>query len=321
MNRKMVFFSKFVRLFGIITLLAISLIQPLTGVAAPQQGSGTQQVLEAVNSPQQKPRSGLGTFVPDVWLDPDGQPLPFTAVQEVEEFLRTARIESAKPVGKGINNPLKVLLEQDGIRMYAIFRDVHVERDQMPLSNGRTSFYFRDEALFETAAYELSKLLGLHNVPPTVKRTVRRVKGTLQVWVSNARTLRDFEKQEISPPNKWRWMMQWQRIHLFDNLIYNEDRNQGNALVDPNWKLWMIDHTRAFRRWKQLPDPKLMRFCEQDLWERLQKLDEATLEQRLKDFLSPVEIKGLIERKKLLLEYLQGLIDVKGEGEILFALP
>ena len=165
MNRHIIFFSKFFRLFGITTLLAIFLILPLTGVAALQQGSDTHLVLEEVDSSQEKPRSGLGRFVPAVWLDPDGQPLPSTTFQEVEEFLRTARVESAKPVGTGINNPLKVLLEHDGLRMYAIFRDVHIERDQMPLSNGRTSFYFRDVALFEVAAYELSKLLGLHNVP------------------------------------------------------------------------------------------------------------------------------------------------------------
>ena len=57
------------------------------------------------------------------------------------------------------------------------------------------------------------------------------------------------------------------------------------------------------------------------MWERLKNLDDATLEQGLKDSLSPIEIKGLIERKKLILEYLQGLIDVKGEGGILFTLP
>ena len=76
-------------------------------------------------------------------------------------------------------------------------------------------------------------------------------------------TERSMREDKIEPPSsgidRWRWMMQWQVIHFFDNLIYNEDRNQGNVLIASIWKLWMIDHTRAFRPWKRLlyPEKKL----------------------------------------------------------------
>ncbi len=56
-------------------------------------------------------------------------------------------------------------MEKDGIRMHAICRDVHVERSKMPLSDGNISFFFRDDIIFECAAYELAKLLGLDTVP------------------------------------------------------------------------------------------------------------------------------------------------------------
>jgi len=36
-------------------------------------------------------------------------------------------------------------------------------------------------------------------------------------------------------------------VRLFDQLIYNTDRNLGNLLIDKSWRLWMIDHTRAFK--------------------------------------------------------------------------
>ncbi len=258
------------------------------------------------------------------WLGPDGEQLPFRSNEEIEEFLQTADIVSRKRVGEGINNPLKVLLEKDGIQMYAIFRDVHVERRQMPLSDGKISFFFRDDAVFECAAYELAKLLGLDIVPPAVGRKIQGKKGTLQAWVENVTTEKALRKETDVPPsggiNRWRWIMQRQNIYIFDNLIYNEDRNLGNILIEPDWKLWMIDHTRAFRRWKQLLNPDQIRFAERSLWEKLQALDETVVRAKLKDFLKPVEINGLIERKGLLVDHIQKLIDERGEKDVLFTI-
>ena len=75
------------------------------------------------------------------FVDPDGRPLPFHSNEEVEEFLRTAEIVSRERVGTGLNNPLKVLLEKDGIRMHAIFRDVHVDQRKIKRKDG-TKFFF-----------------------------------------------------------------------------------------------------------------------------------------------------------------------------------
>jgi len=258
------------------------------------------------------------------WLDPDGKPLPFQSYVEVEEFLRTAEIVSRERVDEGLNRFQKVLLEKDGIRMHAIFRDVHVERSEMPLSDGRTSFFFRDDAIFECAAYELAKLLGLDTVPPVVERKIQRTEGTLQAWVENVNTERVLRATTGVPPsggiNRWRWIMLRQNIHIFDNLIYNEDRNIGNILIEPDWRLWMIDHTRAFRRWKQLLNPDQIQFAERSLWEKLQALDETEVRAKLKDFLRPVEINGLIERKGLLVDHIQKLIDDRGEKAVLFTM-
>ncbi len=289
--------------------------------------------------PHRLPRKSIGLLVvllagslsaaqtsnPLEWLDPDGKPLPFQSNLEVEEFLRTAEIVSRERVGAGLNNPLRVLLEKDGIRMHAIFRDVHVERNQMPLSDGRTSFFFRDEAIFECAAYELAKLLGLDTVPPAVGRKIRGQQGTLQVWVENVPTEKAMREKTDVPPargiNRWRWIMQRQNIYIFDNLIYNEDRNTGNILIESDWKkLWMIDHTRAFRRWKELMNPEQVQFAERSLWEKLQALDETAVRVKLQDFLNPAELNGLIERKGLLVDHIQRLIDERGEKDVLFTM-
>ena len=35
-------------------------------------------------------------------------------------------------------------------------------------------------------------------------------------------------------------------MKMFDNFICNKDRNAGNLLVDDDWNLYLIDHSRAF---------------------------------------------------------------------------
>lgn len=257
------------------------------------------------------------------FVDPDGNPLPFTSNEEVEEFLRTADIISTRRVGAGLNNPLKVLLEKDGVRMHAVFRDIHVDQNEIKLTDG-TKFFFRDDADFERAAYQLANLLGIDTVPAAVERKIGRSEGTLQVWVENTISNQERRKERIPAPSGgieyWRWMMRWQQIQMFDNLIYNEDRNPGNVLISPDGRLWMIDHGRSFRRWKQLPHPELVSYVDRGVWEKLQTLDEALIRDRLEDYLQRYEMEGLLERRRLLVEHIQKLIAEHGEGGVLYSM-
>ena len=123
-----------------------------------------------------------------VWAGPDGSPLPFAGSDEIERFLSTAVILEAKEIRSGITKPKKLLLEKDGIRMNAIFRDVNVFKRRWETPKG-TRFNFHDYSLFECAAYRLSKTLGLRHVPPAVPRNIG-VKD-----VQDPDILRQFEKK------------------------------------------------------------------------------------------------------------------------------
>ncbi len=48
--------------------------------------------------------------------------------------------------------------------------------------------YFRDNYIYEPAAYQLSLLLGLDNVPPATLRKIDNKNGSVQIWVENAMT-------------------------------------------------------------------------------------------------------------------------------------
>lgn len=253
-----------------------------------------------------------------IWKGPDGEPLPFRTDEGVCDFLRTATVTDMEEIPEGVTNPRRALLEKDGVRMRAIFRDVNISKSIGPGMEGRSRLRFRDCCLFEIAAYELSRLLGLDNVPPTVIRKIRGGEGTLQIWLEGTITERVRLKEGREPPSPWHHAMQHQIMKLFDNLIYNEDRNKGNVLYDGNWKLWMVDHTRAFRMDKELPNPEEIKVCERGLWEKLQALDEAVLTERLDGLLRGSEIEALLIRKDLLIAHINRLIEERGEKGVLF---
>ena len=54
-------------------------------------------------------------------------------------------------------------------------------------------------------------------------------------------------------------------VRLFDQLIYNVDRNLGNLVIDKSWTVWMIDHSRAFRLFDKLKTPGNLTKCDRQL--------------------------------------------------------
>ena len=95
-----------------------------------------------------------------------------------------------------------MLLEKDGIRADAIFRDVHEERAGADHGGGKADLFFRDDYIFEPAAYELARLLGLDNVPPATLRKLHGKKGSVQIWVENSMTEKKRIQDKVEPPTR-----------------------------------------------------------------------------------------------------------------------
>lgn len=251
------------------------------------------------------------------WTDPQGKPLPFNSDAELLDFLRNAKVVSETRLGGGINFPRKCLLEKDGVTAEAVFRDVNEERE--PTSGGgRNELFFKDSYIFEPAAYELAMMLGMDNVPPATLRKVDRSNGSIQIFIENAITERKQVEENLKPPDDQEWKKQVQMMNVFDALIYNVDRNRGNIVITPDWRLWMIDHTRAFRRLPTLQDANSINQCERGLYQKLKTLDDKEIKARLKDYLTTFEMESLLKRRKLLVERIDKLIAEKGEGQVLY---
>ena len=142
--------------------------------------------------------------------------------------------------------------------------------------------------------------------------------GTLQAWIEGGMVEGDRQRKKIAPPDSTVWNRQVQIMRVFDNLIYNTDRNMGNIVIDRNWKLWMIDHTRAFRRFPSLQKTVTLNQCERGMYQRLKTLDEAVVRERLKPYLSSYEMDALLKRRALIVERLDEVIAERGEAKVLY---
>jgi hypothetical protein len=239
---------------------------------------------------------------------------PFASREEIEEFLRNARIVKAKGTGLGITNPLKLTLDDGRVQHFGIFKSIDERKPGATQLSGSTEIDFKDSWMFEIAAYELDKLLGLDMVPVTIEKTYRGQKGSLQFWVDNCIMEGDRLKRKLNPPDPTSWKRQIFKVRVFDNLIYNIDRNLGNLLITPDWKCYMIDHSRSFKNIDALKSPKDLTYFSRSLLEALQKLDEQTVKTRCDKYLTVFEMRTMLRRRDKIVELYTRLLSENGES-------
>jgi hypothetical protein len=216
---------------------------------------------------------------------------------EFEDFLRTAPFARLEEVPIGVTKPKRGYFEPGGLVASAAWK---------PLPSGRPAGYW-ESYKSEIAAYELDKMLGLGMVPPTVEKRWKGDLGAAVLWLSGIRPWREVEN--LPKPEKWNRIAV--RMKMFDNLICNIDRNAGNLLVDGEWNLFLIDHSRAF-----ITDKKListMTRVDRELWERMLALDEPALKAALGKWIDGGSIKGLLRRRDAMKVVVDGLVEKWGD--------
>jgi hypothetical protein len=94
-------------------------------------------------------------------------------------------------------------------------------------------------------------------------------------------------------------------MRLFDNLIYNSDRNLQNMLVSADWKCFMVDHSRSFKNLDQLKLAADLTHFSVSLMERLKSLDKESLAKQCEGFLSGGEISALLKRRDRIVKHFE----------------
>jgi hypothetical protein len=223
---------------------------------------------------------------------------------ELQEYLRTAPIERIVKVGEGVTNPDRAFFVAGGLTESALVKALQPKRQ-----GG-----FWESYKSEIAAYEMDRLLGLDMVPVTVERRVEGNQASVQLWLNDCRLLSEVGSKK--PPRPLVWARQVCRQRIFDALTANIDRNAGNMLVDGEWNLILIDHSRAFAT-NDTPFLDKIHQADREIYGALKALDEATLVERLKPWLfGDRSIRQLLERRDKIVGRLERLVDERGEAAV-----
>ena len=154
----------------------------------------------------------------------------------------------------------------------------------------------------EVAAYELSRVLGWPNIPPTVVRKKGpHGPGATQLFIEADR--RHFFGEQSARRDDW------VKVALFDVIANNADRKSGHCLFDSGGRVWVIDHGLTFHVdhklrtviWDFAGEPLPSEVCG-DVERALIQLDGGELGPTLQRLISPAEAKVLRRR-------LRGVLD------------
>lgn len=219
-------------------------------------------------------------------------------VAEIETFLREAPVVEVRKIGAGVTKPSRATLDDGRIRHDAAIQAVDA-CEELPGPERMTPEIACDSYKYNIAAYEVGKLLDLTSIPPSVERKFDGRRSAFTWWIDHAMTLADMKARALRQPDMADWNRQQWPVGIFDELIYNTDRNQGNLLVDPAWRVWMIDHTRAFRVRKGLRNAAMLVRMQMDpaLGERLRGLSAADLERCCRAYLTDDERTSVLARR------------------------
>ena len=219
------------------------------------------------------------------------------SVEQQEEFLKKAKIGRTRSASKGVTNTIRATLSDGTITHDASIQTID-EYMQEFKSNRGIEFNFRDSWRYNVAAYRLDRMLEIGMTPPSIERSFKNKPAAFTWWVDDV-LMDEGErlKTKTSAPDSNFWNQQMWVVRLFDQLIYNVDRNLGNLLIDKTWTVWMIDHSRAFRLIDKLRSPESVTKCDRVLFDKLKALDEKTLKQVMGDYLTGPEIRGVLLRR------------------------
>ncbi len=248
-------------------------------------------------------------------------PVTLTPAQ-MEEFLLRASIERIRDAGDGVTGSRRATLS-DG----TLTHDAHIQIIDQALAlfrprGAEPEFNFKDSYRYNVAAYRLAVLLGLDNVPMSVERQVDGKRAAVTWWIDDVMMdERARLKGAERGPDPERTGMQSHIMRVFDELIANRDRNLGNLLWTTDWKMWMIDHTRAFRLGTDLRRPAVLIRIERSLLESLRTLTADAVAEAVGNSLTTFEIQGLLARRDAIVELFEAKIAERGEAPILYTLP
>lgn len=220
----------------------------------------------------------------------------------IEQNLIEGKVAKMEAVPIGVTKPQRATLEDGSRFAWKAIRPGY--------SKG-----FMESYKAEIAAYKLDRMLDLHMVPPIAERKMNGQTGAAVFWVENVKGW-SVEKPPQGPEPMW--SLQLVRMKMFDLLIANIDRNQGNLIYDADWHLFLIDHSRAFIDKKDLKNLAPLGRVDRKLWEKMKALTLEDLDRGLGDWVGNKEKKALLLRRDLIAKNIDDMIKKRGETSVFY---
>ena len=239
---------------------------------------------------------------------------------EMEKFLLEGRVVKNVRVLKGVTDARQVTLSTGAVTHDAQIQTVDIAKPLFEVAPKQTEINFRDCYCYNIAAYRLAVLLGLDNVPMSVKRVVEDKPAAVTWWLEEVMDEGDRRKEKLAHSNPLRAADYYGVMYVFDELIQNRDRNAGNIMWERDSRMWMIDHTRAFRLGRDLRNPGSLARVERSLFEKLRALDRGAFVDAVKSILTKDEIDALFIRRDRLVQLFDQRIASLGEAKVLYTI-
>lgn len=227
-----------------------------------------------------------------VWVGHEG---------EIEKSLAEGKIAKMEAVPVGVTKPQRATLEPGGPATRFAWKQ---------LTPGYSKGYMESYKA-EIAAYKMDRMLDLHMVPPIVERTIDDRKGAAVLWIENTKGWSVKNPPQGPEP---KWSIQLTRMKMFDLLIANIDRNQGNLIYDDDWHLFLIDHSRAFTDRKDLKGMAPLGRVDRHVWAKMQALTLDQLNQGLGDWVGEKEKKAILLRRDKMAAQIRQMVAKRGES-------
>jgi hypothetical protein len=248
-------------------------------------------------------------------------PVATLSPAEMEKFLLDGRIVKKKEGSKGVTEAYRVTLS-DG----ALTHDAQVQNvghREAVLRCGSKEVRGQLQGFVPLQRRRLSpRRAPRPRQRADVSRAHCRWKASSHDVVARRRHGRWRPPQEEEDPqsNPARAADYYSVMFVFDELIQNRDRNQGNIVWSPDSKMWLIDHTRAFRLGRDLQTPGGLTRIERSLFEKLRALDRQAFTESVGKSLTKDEVEALFVRRDKIVKLFDEKIKVLGEDKVLFTI-
>jgi hypothetical protein len=247
-------------------------------------------------------------------------PAATLSATEMEKFLLDGRIVKKKESSKGVTSAYRVTLSDGVLTHDAQVQNVDIAKPYFDVGPRKSEVNFKDSYRYNVAAYRLAVLLGLDNVPMSVERIVDGKPAAMTWWLDGVIDDGDRRKAKQHNANPLRAADYYSVMYVFDELIQNRDRNQGNIMWSPDSKMWMIDHTRAFRLGRDLQIPANLTRVERSLFEKMRALDRQAFTDAVGKALTKDEIEALFVRRDKLVQLFDQKIASLGEDKVVYTI-